>query len=233
MIKRLLIIISLALFVWALIPLVRDVRPLDKPGELASEYIRNGAEDLGAANLVTSVIVTYRGLDTLGEVAVLFSATAGVGLVLTRRKKDKKDMIKPRKGSEIHMNGTAILFPAIILFGVYIFLHGHLTPGGGFQGGVVLATGMLLVMLSDASTKLNHTVLNLIESLSGFFYITIGVLGIIFAGGFLDNRILGLGQFGSLFSAGAIPIIYSLIGLKVGAELTGILENMKGTEEES
>jgi multicomponent Na+:H+ antiporter subunit B len=69
--------------------------------------------------------------------------------------------------------------------------------------------------------------LSSIESLSGAFYVVIGVLGLVLAGGFLDNRFLPLGQFGSLFSAGAIPIIYSLIGLKVGSELTGILENVE------
>jgi len=54
----------------------------------------------------------------------------------------------------------------------------------------------------------------------------LGIFGLVLAGGFLDNRFLPLGEFGSLFSAGAIPIIYSLIGLKVGAELVGIMQNM-------
>jgi len=59
--------------------------------------------------------------------------------------------------------------------------------------------------------------------LSGFGYVVIGVLGVILAGGFLDNRIMSLGTYGTLFSAGAIPIIYTLVGLKVGAELSAVL----------
>lgn len=55
----------------------------------------------------------------------------------------------------------------------------------------------------------------------------VGVLGLILAGGFLDNRFLDLGTFGELFSAGAMPIIYIFIGLKVGTELSAVLERMK------
>ena len=136
-----------------------------------------------------------------------------------------------RHASEILISGSDVLLPLIFLFGAYIFIHGHLTPGGGFQGGVVIASGILLLMLSNISLKLNHLVLHLVESLSGASYAAMGFLGLILAGGFLDNRFLPLGQFGALFSAGAIPVIYSLVGLKVGSELTGILENMGGAEK--
>jgi multicomponent Na+:H+ antiporter subunit B len=133
----------------------------------------------------------------------------------------------PREASELLGSGSMLLFPLLMLFGVYIFLHGHLTPGGGFQGGVVIASAMLLLMLARVSFHLNHLVISLVESLSGFFYVAIGVLGLVLAAGFLDNRILPLGEFGSLFSAGAIPIIYSLVGLKVGTELTNVLGTMR------
>jgi multicomponent Na+:H+ antiporter subunit B len=170
-------------------------------------------------------VVTYRGLDTLGEVTVLFIATAGIGFLMGKKKK----IITPKRpASELLQNGASFLLPIIILFGVYIFVHGHLTPGGGFQGGVVIASGILLMMLINEGW--NHNVFHFIESFSGLFYVAIGVLGMVLASGFLDNRILPLGTFGTLFSAGAIPIIYSLIGLKVGAELVGILHAMRGEE---
>jgi multicomponent Na+:H+ antiporter subunit B len=70
-------------------------------------------------------------------------------------------------------------------------------------------------------------VLHLVESLSGVSYVIIGVLGLVLAAGFLDNRFLDLGDFGRVLSAGAIPLIYSFIGLKVGAELVGIIDNMQ------
>jgi len=230
MVKRFLIFLVLIFFVIMLLPLISDVQPQTELNSLASKYVEDGPDELGGANLVTSIVVTYRGLDTLGEVAVLFIATAGVGFLLRRRRNSESKTVKKRSSSEILQSGTALLMPLIFLFGVYIFLHGHLTPGGGFQGGVVIASGVLLSLLTYPKSEVSHKILNMIESLSGAFYIVVGILGIYLAAGFLDNRILPLGDFGQLFSAGAIPIIYSLIGLKVGSELVGILDSMQRSD---
>jgi multicomponent Na+:H+ antiporter subunit B len=228
MVKKLFTFITLILLVVILLPLVTDVKPFENLSAVSLKYINEGPDELGSQNLVTSVIVTYRGLDTLGEVAVLFIATAGIGFFL-RRKNSKNTSKKPR-ASVLVTTGSAFLFPIIMLFGVYIFLHGHLTPGGGFQGGVVIASGILLFMLANQDSKINTHLLHWVESLSGAFYVLIGILGLILAGGFLDNRLFSLGEFGMLISAGAIPVIYSLIGLKVGAELVGILNNMQRSQ---
>ena len=67
--------------------------------------------------------------------------------------------------------------------------------------------------------------------MAGVSFVFIGVLGILLAGGFLDNRILPTGTFGELFSAGAIPLIYALVGLKVGAEFSSMLASLSETEE--
>ncbi|MCF7793123.1 MAG: Na(+)/H(+) antiporter subunit B [Candidatus Cloacimonetes bacterium] len=226
MVKRFFTFLFIIFLIYILFPMFYVIFSDTELNPLAANYVSAGPDELGSQNLVTSVIVTYRGLDTLGEVTVLFIATAGVGFLL----KTKEAKSKKRKASELLQTGSGFLAPIIILFGVYIFSHGHLTPGGGFQGGVIIATGILLLMLANVNWKMNKTVLHTIESLSGAFYIVIGLLGIFLAGGFLDNRILPLGEFGTLFSAGAIPIIYSLIGLKVGSELVGILDNLSGEE---
>ena len=227
MIKRFFSLVFVILLVFILLPLVTEIKPLTELGSTAEKYANDGVEELGAANLVTSVVVTYRGLDTLGEVTVLFITTAGIGFLLTKRSQVAG---RKRKASEILKSGTSFLLPLIIMFGVYIFTHGHLTPGGGFQGGVVIASAIVLLMLSDITMRPDHNILNWLESLSGAFYVILGILGLVLAGGFLDNRFLPLGEFGRIFSAGAIPVIYSLIGLKVGAELVGILARL-GREE--
>ncbi len=264
MIKKFFTVVTILLFALMVLPLIRQMVPFQELAPVAAEYAENGPDELGAANLVTSVIVTYRGLDTLGEVTVLFIATAGVGFLLRREEDDKvpsnsesgqaigrianqagskptggvegkpegrvstgPPVHSPRQASELLCSGSMLLFPLLMLFGVYIFLHGHLTPGGGFQGGVVIASSFLLLMLARVSFHLNHFVISFVESISGFSYVVIGVLGIFLAAGFLDNRILPLGQFGSLLSAGAIPLIYSLVGLKVGTELTNVIDTMK------
>jgi len=228
MARKLFAALAVAGLAAVLFPLAFDVEPFRELSPVATDYAERTDEEVGAANLVTAVIVTYRGLDTLGEVTVLFIATAGVGFLLGTRRQtaDSEDEIEGP--SEILDTGGRLLIPVILTFGVFIFLHGHLTPGGGFQGGVILASALLLFFLSREPAETNHTLLTVVESLSGGFYILIGILGLVLGAGFLDNRILPLGEFGSLLSAGAIPLIYSLVGLKVGAELSGILAALRG-----
>ena len=86
-------------------------------------------------------------------------------------------------------------------------MNGHLSAGGGFQGGAIIASGVMLLLLAKPATKLDHGFLSFTESLAGVLFVLVGIAGLIFAGGFLDNRVLPLGQFGAFFSAGAIPLI--------------------------
>ena len=197
-------------------------------GEVATYYATRGPDETGAPNLVTSIVATYRGLDTLGEVTILFLTAAIIGFMLKWERDDENP--KSRPTSEILVTGANVLLPIIFLFGVYIFINGHLTPGGGFQGGAVLASAMILILLSQSKQKIRHKVLDITEAVSGFGFVVIGVLGIFLAGGFLDNKIFSLGTFGNLFSAGAIPLIYSFIGLKVGSELTNIVVKFNQTQ---
>ncbi len=189
--------------------------------DVAAYYAEEGLSEVGAANLVTSIVVTYRGLDTLGEVTILFLTAAIIGLLLKTEKGTRTTPV--RESSEFLMTGARILIPVITMIGVYIFINGHLSPGGGFQGGAILASTFILLLMSISNKKIGHRLLDYTEAISGLSFILIGVLGIILAAGFLDNKIFSLGTFGTLLSAGTIPIIYSLVGLKVGAELSNII----------
>lgn len=207
----------------------------DELNTLGKYYAENGASEVGAQNLVTSIVVTYRGIDTLGEVVILFLTAAIIGFFLkvTNDKKDtNKRNDKVKKASEILQTGSQALVPLIFLFGIYIFVNGHLTPGGGFQGGAVIATAFVLMLLANPVQKVPHSVIAFVESISGFSFVIVGILGIILAGGFLDNHILSMGTFGEILSAGAIPIIYSFVGLKVGAELSGIVGSFNEVQQE-
>nr|VFK38873.1 MAG: multicomponent Na+:H+ antiporter subunit B [Candidatus Kentron sp. SD]VFK42113.1 MAG: multicomponent Na+:H+ antiporter subunit B [Candidatus Kentron sp. SD]VFK78947.1 MAG: multicomponent Na+:H+ antiporter subunit B [Candidatus Kentron sp. SD] len=230
MIKRFSVLLLLVGIGFLFTSLLAGYTPDTELNLTARYYADHTAGDIGAANIVTAIIVTYRGLDTLGEVTVLFLAAAIVGLVLVRnRQQDKVQRELPASG-ELLTTGSRLLAPLILLFGVYIFMNGHLTPGGGFQGGAVIASAILLMLLVDPHRRFSHRVIATIESISGLVFVTLGLFGVLFAGGFLDNRILSTGTFGSLFSAGAIPIIYSFIGLKVGAEFSSMLANLSETE---
>jgi multicomponent Na+:H+ antiporter subunit B len=232
MIKRFFVILLLIGLGAVFLGLLAGYTPDDQLNLTASYYANHTAQDLGAANIVTAIIVTFRGLDTLGEVTVLFLTAAIVGLVLSqgRRKRDDARRELPPTG-ELLTTGTRLLVPLILLLGVYVFANGHLTPGGGFQGGAILASGVLLLLLTDPMRRFSHGLIAAIESTAGLFFVGIGVLGVFLAGGFLDNRILPIGELGELFSAGAIPMIYSFVGLKVGAEFSSMLVNLAETED--
>lgn len=231
MVKKLFVILVLAGFVVMLGSFAFDFDAGEALGPTAQRYAEKGPEEVGAANLVTAVIVTYRGLDTLGEVTILFLTAAIIGFFLKVEK--QTDVSRNlRDTSEILKTASKLLTPSIFLLGVYVFLNGHLTPGGGFQGGAILASALVLMLLAQTRFSVNHKILTAVESISGFSYVIIGVLGVLMAGGFLDNSILPMGEFGTLLSAGAIPVIYIFIGLKVGSELSNIVRNLHETQKE-
>jgi len=194
--------------------------------KVGRHYIDEGVKETGATNIVTSVVVSYRGFDTLGEVTVLFIAAIGLGAVLTANGREK--MRKTEPASLVLYTGCRLLFPLILIFGTYIFIHGHLTPGGGFQGGAIIASGFLLIYLGCRERRISRIASNLAESLGGLLFVVIGLLGLAFGSYFLSN-FLPKGTANTLFSAGIIPIIYIAIGFKVGSELAGIIDNL--TEE--
>jgi len=229
MIRNSFLILLLAGLGWILFQEFDSFKGSDQLNPVAEYYATQGPQEVGAPNLVTSVVVTYRGLDTLGEVTILFLTAAIVGLLFKRESESATEDIYGT--SEILLSAGKILVPMLILVGVYIFINGHLTPGGGFQGGAVLASALVLAALTFSNISVKHKVLEIVESFSGITFVLLGIFGIILAGGFLDNKIFSLGTFGHLFSAGAIPIIYSLVGLKVGAELSNIVLMMKSSEK--
>ena len=214
--RSLIALCSLAVIVPALVVSLAEIpfganhiETSEKPGR---HYINYGVAETGAANIVTSVVVTYRGFDSLGEVTVLF----------TREKKRRGSL---ESASLILQTGCRFLFPLILIFGAYIFIHGHLTPGGGFQGGVIIASGFLLTYLGCADMRIRNTWLNATESLAGATFVIAGLIGLALGGDFLMN-FLPKGTFNTLFSAGLIPLIYAAIGFKVGSELAGIVANL-------
>ena len=112
----------------------------------------------------------------------------------------------------------------IVLFGIYIILFGHLTPGGGFAGGVILASSYVLLMLAfggDFVKKdLPLSLVSKLDCLGAFMFILIAILGLVFGGTFFVNFLVEkYGQPLNLLSAGTIPFSNIAIGLKVGASL--------------
>ena len=199
---------------------------------LSLSYVKLVPQELGAPNVITGILLTYRAFDTLGEVAVLFMVAAGVGLVVGAGGRlgagsHVEAREQARQASEIVRTGAQILAPLIAIFAAYIIMNGHLSAGGGFQGGAVVASCVMLLVLANPWQRLNPDFLGSAESLAGVLFVLIGVAGAILAGGFLDNRVLPLGAFGAFFSAGAIPVLSVLLGVKVGCELSVIIDGFR------
>ena len=185
-------------------------------------YLQQTVQELKVSNTVTSIVVNFRGFDTLGEVTVLFLSVTALGSILYKKRHHVGDRSVLFSASSIVTAGSKLLFPAIVLLGTYIFIHGHLSPGGGFQGGVIIATGFLLMLLAYENYSVSHTNLAIVESLAGITFAGIGLLGYMNGGTFLQN-FLPAGTLNNLFSGGVIPIIYIAVGFKVAAELTGVI----------
>jgi multicomponent Na+:H+ antiporter subunit B len=120
---------------------------------------------------------------------------------------------------------TRLTVGLILLYGIYIVLHGHLSPGGGFAGGVIIALSFIHLMLAFgkevALKKLSESLASIFESLGAIMFLSIAVLGFI-GGYFFLNFFIQKGKPFELFSAGIIPLCNIAISLKVGAGLFAI-----------
>lgn len=117
--------------------------------EVSAKYIEDGLQDTGAVNIVTGMILDYRAFDTFGESNVLFIATCTVLILLRNDKKKSRKPAKKKKDYEPESDSilqkiTFVLFPVIVIFGIYVVLNGHLSPGGGFSGGAIIGAGLIL-----------------------------------------------------------------------------------------
>jgi len=183
-----------------------------------------------ATDVVTAVNFDYRGFDTLGEEFILFISVVGVTLLLRRQKQETEDEDGGEKDESPARNVpdpssatkvlTLGLIGPLVLFGLYIVLHGQLTPGGGFQGGVILATAPLLVYLAGDLKAFkhitSHTLIEVAEAAGAGGYVAIGLAGLVMGANFLQN-ILPLGKTGAINSAGTIFLISVSVGLEVAA----------------
>ncbi|HET8561356.1 MAG TPA: MnhB domain-containing protein [Marmoricola sp.] len=178
------------------------------------------------ANAVGSVTFDQRAFDTAGEELIMFAASTSA-LMLLRRIRDEDegeaahDYDEPDVQGALRLSGTAFL-PVTLLVGCYVIAHGHLSPGGGFQGGVVLATGLHLAYLAGDYKVLERlrpsAVFDVAEAGAVAGYLGVGLVGLGLMGSFLADWI-PLGTFGSLLSAGTVPVLNGLVGIEVGAAL--------------
>jgi multicomponent Na+:H+ antiporter subunit B len=179
-----------------------------------------------ATDIVTALNFDVRAFDTLGEEFILFASVTGVSLLL-RQLRGEEESEQQAPGIEEHALAGAsdglklaslILIPVLVAFGAYLVLHGQLTPGGGFQGGVVLAAGPIAVLLAGRFLSMKvvapKVLLESSDSIGAACYVLIGLGGLIFVGVYLKNP-MPLGEPGHLLSAGMMPLNSIAVGLEV------------------
>jgi multicomponent Na+:H+ antiporter subunit B len=171
-------------------------------------------------NVVAAVVFDYRGFDTLGEELILFAAVVGVALLLRdAREEEAKQVADPVRSEPVRATGLGAV-PVFVLLGLYVVAFGYLTPGGGFQGGVVIALALLLVYLAcDHRSYRNLTPTAAVDVFEGggaaaFVALALAPLA---AGLAFQENFLSLGTIGLLRSGGSIPLLNWATAVEVAA----------------
>jgi multicomponent Na+:H+ antiporter subunit B len=181
------------------------------------------------ANTVNGVTFDLRGLDTLGEELILFVAALGTAVLLRHGRgeevEEEEDEPGPATADALRVGGTVLVGPLVVL-GVYIVTHGHLSPGGGFQGGVILAAALLLVYVAGRALTLERVrpvaLVEVTDALGAAAFVLVAIGGLIFGVAAMAN-FLPLGTQGSLLSGGTIPLLSVLVGIEVTGAVALIL----------
>ena len=173
-----------------------DMPPFGHPDNpihehVAPRYIEESPKEVGLPNMVTSVLASYRGFDTLGETVVVFSAAIGVFALLGIRRKEEQSA--PESGFKAHRVLRVVaklIIPLVILFALYVQFHGDFGPGGGFQAGVIAAAAFILYGLvfglPSAFAVVGPRFLQVLAPLGVLLYASVGLYSMFQGGQFLD-----------------------------------------------
>lgn len=206
-------------------------RPLPGPLELRNRYAEQintrAFRERNVTDAVTAVNFDYRGFDTIGEEFILFVSVLG-SMFLLRMTEERGDEILPdaaelsrdvRSTDAMNLWILAMIAPKVV-FGTYIVTHGQLTPGGGFQGGVILATAALMLYVGEGFAVFRrvvpHGAVEFAEAVGAGGFLLIGMLAWFWGKPFLTN-IIPLGKSHRLTSGGTMPLISVSTGLEVTA----------------
>ena len=209
----------------------------DYQGRYGRIVARSAVPQRKATDAVATTTFDYRGIDTLGEEFILFVSVIGVmALLRTHRDTEAADDREveairhaPPPSESLALLGR-VLAPMVLVLGIYVVAHGHLTPGGGFQGGVILAAGLLVLYLATGRVALARLrpveTFETVEAVGAVGFALIGVAGLIAGAEFLHN-FLPHGHSG-LLTGGTIPLGNVSVGLAVAGGVVTVLSELLG-----
>lgn len=188
--------------------------------EVSDRYLESGMEETGAVNAVAGMILDYRAFDTLGESFVLFTSVCAVMILMKNPepKKDKRPDLVPYIHDDIIRTICRFLIPIILVFGVYILLNGHLSPGGGFSGGAILGAALILYALvygEEKTAKVFSPRLIKTVVLCSLSFYALSKAYSFFTGANHLHSIISPGTPGNILSGGLILPLNIAVGLVV------------------
>ncbi|MEV5508035.1 MnhB domain-containing protein [Streptomyces orinoci] len=195
------------------------------------------------ANTVSSVNFDQRAFDTLGEESILFGSVLGTVVLLRQTRGERRVAPQPAEVPAVLRRYGLIVLPVTLLIGLYVIAHGQLSPGGGFQGGVVVATAIhLLYIGADYRALERIRPVNLFELVDGAgeaAYVVLGAAGLLAGSAYLANT-LPHGTFNTLSSGGTVPLLNAAVGMEVASAVVVLLAHfldqaleIEGGEEEA
>lgn len=226
--KRLALVITLLVGALLLRAAV-DLPDWGDPGSPASQhlsphYIKKSVEETAVPNFVTSVLADYRGYDTMFETVVIFCAGITVLIILRRTPRKQQKAIPPRperEGSDIILQASArLLIPVMQIFALYVVAHGHHSPGGGFQGGVILGASFILLALcydlNAALRRFKEKTILLCAAIGVAIYAGIGAICLALGYNFLGYAALAK----ILGSTEIMARSHGMLGVEIGVAIT-------------
>ena len=212
---------------------------------VAAYYINESFAETGVTNLVSSVLASYRGFDTMGELFVIFAAGVGVLVLLGVKAGHDADATEdglpmPMTRHHILRIVSKMLIPLILLFALYVQFHGDFGPGGGFQAGAIFASGMILYTMIfglQAGLKVaSQAWLEFLAALGVLIYVGTGLVSMISGKNFLDYNELAadpvFGQhLGILFVELGVGITVASVLLLIFFAFTGHMIKIGQTDE--
>lgn len=179
------------------------------------------------ANTVSSVNFDQRAYDTLGEMSILFAAVLGCVVLLRQARDERRARPEPAEVARPVRRYALLTLPVALVTGLYVIAHGQLSPGGGFQGGVVAATALHLLYLGADYRALERVrplgVFETSDALAVSAYLVLGLASVLAGTAFLANTLLPYGTFDTLSSGGAVPLLNAAIGMEVAAAVVVLL----------
>lgn len=217
-IKKLFVVSMLTFVFITFIVMMTDFRTLyNDYGRLY--FQTNGLIETGSRNLVTAIYLDYRLFDSLFEAGILLIAVAGIIWISKHdlSEKNVEFMIDRYKTPDLFITFSRIVYPLMLVFGFYVIINGHISPGGGFQGGAIVATGILILYYINGDRQTNIKQIVTVEKLVYIVIIFVAFISILSRGVPFTNVVpMSSGeQLQSIF----LVTLNVLIGIKVALGL--------------